>query len=84
MTEIEVGLAITIGIQLVSVIIWGVRKEGDLRVLNEKILSLQMVTEHLTSAGEGIKDELGQLKGDIRNINTNIEFIKEALEKLSK
>jgi hypothetical protein len=43
-----------------------------------------MVTEHLTRAGEGIKEELGQLKGDIRNINTNIEFIKDALEKLSK
>ena len=84
MTQIEIGLAITIGVQLASVIIWGVRKEGDLRVVNEKIKNIEVITDHLTRAGEGIKDELGQLKGDIRNINTNIEFIKEALEKLSK
>jgi len=84
MTNIEIGFAITICVHVGGAIVWAVRKEGDLRVMNEKIQSLQMVTEHLTRAGEGIKEELGQLKGDIRNINTNIEFIKEALEKLSK
>ncbi len=84
MTTVEIGFAISIGVHIVGAIVWAVRKEGDLRVMNEQIGSLQMVTKHLTRAGEGIKEELGQLKGDIRNINTNIEFIKESLEKLSK
>lgn len=84
MTSIELTLFTTMAIQAVSVIIWGVRKEGDLRVLNEKVRNVEMVTEHLTRTGEGIKDELSTLKGDIKNINTNIEFIKEAIERLRK
>lgn len=84
MTSIELTLFTTMAIQAVSAIIWGVRKEGDLRVLNEKVRNVEMVTEHLTRAGEGIKDELSTLKGDIKNINTNIEFIKDAIERLRK
>ncbi len=84
MTQIEVGLAITIAIQMASGVVWAVRKEGDLRVIEERMKNTEVITDHLTRAGEGIKDELSTLKGDIRNINTNIEYIKESLEKLSK
>jgi len=45
---------------------------------------MELITEHLTRAGEGIKDELSTLKSDIKNINTNIEFIKEALKNITK
>jgi hypothetical protein len=84
MTTTEMGLALGIAVQIVGGIIWAVRKEGDLRVINIKVKNLEMVQEHLTRAGEGIKDELSTLKGDIKNINTNIEFIKEAIQQLKK
>lgn len=84
MTTTEVGLILGASVQLVSGIIWTVRKEGDLRVINEKVKNVEMVTEHLTRAGEGIKEELSTLKGDIKNINTNIEFIKDAIQQIRK
>jgi|JI7StandDraft_1071085.scaffolds.fasta_scaffold581675_2 hypothetical protein len=84
MTTTEVGLILGASIQLVSGTIWAVRKEGDLRVINEKVKNVEMVTEHLTRAGEGIKEELSTLKGDIKNINTNIEFIKDAIQQIRK
>jgi len=84
MTTTEVGLILGASIHLVSGTIWAVRKEGDLRVINEKVKNVEMVTEHLTRAGEGIKEELSTLKGDIKNINTNIEFIKDAIQQIRK
>lgn len=84
MTHIETGLVITLVIQLVSGIVWAVRKEGDLRVMQERMRNQEVITDHLTRAGEGIKDELSTLKSDIKNINTNIEYIKEAIKTLSK
>jgi archaellum component FlaC len=84
MTTTEVGLILTISVQVVGVLIWGIRKEGDLRVINERVKNIESVTSHLTRASEGIKDELNTLKGDIKNINTNIEYIKEAIQSLKK
>ncbi len=84
MTNVELGLTITIAVQLSGALIGAVRKEGDLRVVNEKIKNMELITDHLTRAGEGIKEELSTLKSDIKNINTNIEFIKEALKNIAK
>lgn len=84
MTTTEMGLILGVTIQIVGGLIWAIRKEGDLRVINEKVNHLEEVTRHLTRAGEGIKEELSTLKGDIKNINTNIEFIKEAIERIRK
>ena len=84
MTTTEVGLILGVSVQLLSGIIWAVRKEGDIRVINEKVKNVEMVTEHLTRAGEGIKEELSTLNGDIKNINTNIEFIKDAIQQIRK
>lgn len=84
MTTTEIGLILSISVQVVGVLVWGIRKEGDLRVINEKVKNLEGVSEHLTRAGEGIKEELSTLKGDIKNINTNIEYIKDAIQGLKK
>lgn len=84
MTTTEIGLILSISVQVVGVLVWGIRKEGDLRVINERVKNLETVSAHLTRAGEGIKEELSTLKGDIKNINTNIEYIKEAVQSLKK
>lgn len=84
MTTVEITISGGLAINLIGCIIWAVRKEGDLRVLNEKVRNSEMAIEHLTRAGEGIKEELSTLNGDIKTINANIEFIKQGIERLSK
>lgn len=81
MTNVEIGLSITVAIQIAAAVVWAVRKEGDLRVLQNKLDNLEMVTEHLTRAGEGIKGQLSVIEPKLSAIDTKLEFIIKQLDK---
>lgn len=57
-------------IAIVGGIIFSIRQEGRINVLQEKVNNQVIITDHLTRAGEGIKLKLDEQAGDMREIKT--------------
>lgn len=94
MDTVEVLWKLLSGV-LSAVTIWALqmilklRSEVDIMKTEQK--STKEVVDHLTRTGENLKNEMGSLKqditevkGDIKSIDTKLEFIAEAVKDLKK
>ena len=48
--------------------------------VDAEIIALKIVNDHFSRSLDHTKEELSAYKGDIREIKTNIEYIREALK----